>query len=428
MDRGGSSPDPGPGAQQGKMIRYILSQFRYRGGRTLGVITGIALGAALYVVLTALGGAFLRAAALPLKGVAADLVLTRPAAGAATSAEAQRTRGPRLPFGNGIFQPSDLKLIAATQGVTALSGSLEVWDFGENSYRVILGIDPSQDRVGPMVGLKAGLISGRLLQAGDGDAVVADRHFAAFFGIKPGDALRLGDRDFRVVGVAEQKQSSQAGVANLYVPLPAAEALAGVPEGAVNQVYARLSDASRTDEVLKDLSGKLGKLSAVSQQSILQVMGGVSRVTARFSAAAGLLGAIGGVALAWAALSGLMAERRREIGIMKAVGWRTRDIVRTFLSESAILSLCGGILGTAIGLALALLLAGLPTPAPSLQQPLPGLAAAPIHAASMTLPIEISPSMLAVALLLSAAGGTATGWLGARKAAGLKTAQVLRDD
>ena len=410
------------------MIRYIFSQFRYRGGRTLGVITGIALGAALYVVLSALGGAFLRAASLPLKGVAADLVLTRPAAGSATSAETQRTRGPRLPFGNGNFQPSDLKLISTTKGVAAWSGSLEVWDFGENSYTVVLGIDPTQDQVGPMVGLKQGLISGRLLQAGDGDVVVADRHFAALFSIKPGDTLRLGERDYRVVGVAEQKQSSQAGVANLYVPLPNAEALAGVPETEVNQVYARLSDASQTDEVVKGLSIKLGKISAVSQQSILQVMGGVSRVTARFSAAAGMLGALGGVALAWAALSGLMAERRREIGVMKAVGWRTRDIVRTFLSESVILSICGGILGTLIGLVLALLLAGLPTPAPSLQQPLPGLAAAPMHAASMTLPIEISPTMLAFALLISTAGGTITGWLGARKAAGLRTAAVLRNE
>jgi ABC-type antimicrobial peptide transport system permease subunit len=410
------------------MIRYILSQFRHRSGRTIGVITGIALGAALYVVLTSLGGAFLRAASLPLKGVAADLVLTRPAMGSATSAETQRTRGPRLPFGNGNFRPSDLKLLAATQGVAAWSGSLEVWDFGENSYKTILGIDPSQDQVGPMVGLKAGLIRGRLLQTGDADVVVADRHFAALFSIKPGDTVKLGDMQYRVVGVAEQKESSQAGVANLYVPLRTAEMLAGVPEGEVNQVYARLSDASRTDEIVKGLSTRLGKLSAVSQQSILQVMGGVSRVTARFSAAAGLLGALGGIALAWAALSGLMAERRREIGIMKAVGWRTGDIVNTFLSESAILSICGGILGTAIGLVLALLLAGLPTPAPSLQQAIPGLAAAPIKAASMTLPIEISPVMLAFALLISVAGGTLTGWLGARKAAGVRTAQVLRNE
>jgi putative ABC transport system permease protein len=410
------------------MIRYILSQFRYRSGRTLGVITGIALGAALYVVLTALGGAFLRAASLPLKGIAADLVLTRPAMGAATSAETQRTRGPRLPFGNGDFRPGDLKLISATQGVAAWSGSLEVWDFGDNSYKTILGIDTSQDQVGPMVGLKTGLISGRLLKQGDADVVVADRHFAALFSIKPGDTVKMGNREYRVVGVAEQKESSQAGVANLYVPLRTAETLAGVPEGEVNQVYARLSDASQTDEIVKGLTARLGKLSAVSQQSILQVMGGVSRVTARFSAAAGLLGALGGIALAWAALSGLMAERRREIGIMKAVGWRSRDIVGTFLSESAILSICGGILGTVVGLVLALLLAGLPTPAPLLQQQIPGLAAAPIKAVSMTLPIEISPAMPAFALLISVAGGTLTGWLGARKAASVRTAQVLRND
>ena len=87
-----------------------------------------------------------------------------------------------------------------------------------------------------------------------------------------------------------------------------------------------------------------------------------------------------------------------------------------------------GDLGSAIGLVLALSLAGLPTPAPSLQQPLPGLAAAPMQAASMTLPIEISPATLALALLISAAGGTVSGWLGARKAAGLRTAKVLRDD
>jgi putative ABC transport system permease protein len=312
--------------------------------------------------------------------------------------------------------------------LAAYSGALEVWDFGESSYRVLLGIDPSQDQVGPLVGLKAGLLSGRLLEPGDGEVAVADRHFAAFFGLKPGDSLQIGGKSFAVVGIAEQKQSSQAGVANLYIPLSVAEELAGLPEGEVNQVYARLSDASRSDEVMKNLSATLGSLSAVSQQSILQVMGGVSRVTARFSTLGGLLGAFGGLALAWAALSGLMAERRREIGIMKAVGWRTRDIVGTLISESAILGACGGILGIAAGFLLALFLGRLPVPIQSLQQSLPGLAAVPIPSPALTLPIEISPSIILVALLIAIAGGTMAGWLGARNAAGMGTARVLRNE
>jgi len=410
------------------MIHYILSQLRYRRSRALGAVAGVALGAALYVVLSALGDAFLHAAALPLRGVAADLLLSRPATGGATSAQEQRTRGIRLPFGDGTLEPSEAESISATPGVTASVGALEIWDFGESSYRIILGIDPSEPQVGPMVGLKAGLLSGRLLQSGEADTVVADRHFAALYGLKPGDKVRLGGKDFRVVGIAEQKQASQAGVANLYIALSEAEGLAGLSAGVVNHVYARLSDASRTEEVVGDLTARLGPLSATSQQSILQVMGGVARVTARFSAAAGLLGAVGGVALAWAALSALMAERRQEIGVMKAVGWRTRDIARTFFLESGFLSAFGAIVGTAFGLLLAVLLALLPVSVPPLQESIPGLAAAPMPTMATTLPIRLSPPALVAALLIGCAGGAVTGWVEARRAAGLRVARILRDE
>jgi putative ABC transport system permease protein len=408
--------------------RYILSQFRHRSNRAFGVILGIALGAALFVVLTSLGSAFNRAARLPLKGVAADLVITRPAAGATTNPEAQRTRGPRLPFGNDVFNAAELKPIVGVQGIAASSGALEVWDFSESNYKVVLGVDPAQSRVGPLVGLKTGLLSGRLLEAGDRDVAVADRHFAAFYSLKPGDSVQLGGKTFDIVGVAEQKQSSQAGVANLYIPLSVAEELVGVHAGDVNQIFVSLSDASQTDEVVKVLTGTLGTLSAVSQESILQVMGGVSRVTARFSMLGALLGAVGGIALAWAALSGLMAERRREIGIMKAVGWRASDIVRTFTLESTILGFLGGLLGIAVGLLLALVLAGLPVPMQSPQQTIPGLAAVPIPVSRLTLPIVISPLMLLASLAIAVGGGTMTGWIGAKLAAGMRTAQVLRDD
>ena len=69
-----------------------------------------------------------------------------------------------------------------------------------------------------------------------------------------------------------------------------------------------------------------------------------------------ILTAIGVVALAIAALgiaNALLAtvrERRREIGVMKAIGARDRDVMRTFLVEAGGLGLMGGIVGTALGI------------------------------------------------------------------------------
>jgi len=71
-----------------------------------------------------------------------------------------------------------------------------------------------------------------------------------------------------------------------------------------------------------------------------------------------ILTAIGAVALGIAALgiaNALLAavrERRREIGVMKAIGARDRDVMRTFLVEAGCLGLAGGILGTALGVAI----------------------------------------------------------------------------
>lgn len=72
-----------------------------------------------------------------------------------------------------------------------------------------------------------------------------------------------------------------------------------------------------------------------------------------------VLGGIGVIALAIAALgiaNALLAavrERRREIGVLKAVGARDRDVLRAFLIEAGVMGAVGGVTGSILGLAVA---------------------------------------------------------------------------
>ncbi|HEX2117690.1 MAG TPA: FtsX-like permease family protein, partial [Acidimicrobiales bacterium] len=54
------------------------------------------------------------------------------------------------------------------------------------------------------------------------------------------------------------------------------------------------------------------------------------------------------------ALLAAIRERRREIGVLKAIGARDRDVQRVFLFEAGVLGLVGGVVGTAGGFAAAL--------------------------------------------------------------------------
>ena len=267
------------------------------------------------------------------------------------------------------------------------------------------------------------------LEPGDEGVAVADTSYASQNRLAVGDQVTIAGKPFTLVGLVDTSRAGQLANANLYLPLADARTLAGLSSDQVDQVYLRVGSAGEVDSVVQQLTRQMGQISAITEDSLLQVMGGIGQVSARFAEVAAALGLVGGLVLAWLAMSGLVAERRQEIGLMKAVGWQSRNVARVFLMEALLLSLAGGLVGMALGRASAGLLGQIPVPQVTTQLGgnLPGLAAAAPAAARLTLQAEAGLATLAQALLAAVVGGTLAGWIGARRAASLKPAEAPRD-
>ena len=116
-----------------------------------------------------------------------------------------------------------------------------------------------------------------------------------------------------------------------------------------------------------------------------------------------VLSAVGLIALLVAALGisnamlAAVRERRREIGVLKAIGARDRDVYRTFLLEAATLGLLGGALGTFVGWMIALVVGAVVNEYLA-QQRLVG-----VH---LSLPFWVVAGVLVGSTLLALAAGT----------------------
>jgi len=406
--------------------QYLWSELRRRTGRTLSTALGVAIGVALFIALTATGTGFQEAARRPLADVGADILLTRPATGSETASTAQTTRGARLPFGISMLDLNDLEKVRQINGVDSAGGALLLWDFGATNYQTVLGVDVNQQAVGPAKA-REWVVTGRFLQANDTHMAVMDKHFAAFYSLKPGNEITISGETFQIVGIVEVQEGNQAAAANFYVPLADAQMLAHVSSDAINQIYVRVEQATMVDEIVKQSRAELGEVSATTEQSIVQVMGGIALVSQRFSGVASFVALVGGLVLTGLALSASVSERKREIGVMKAVGWTAAEVRRYFIIEGMVISMAGSLIGIALGWLTTVALGQIPIDMSVLNAAAPlDLAAVPVMSEMATLPATITIAPLLLALGAAVVGGAATSWFIARRAANLKPAEALR--
>jgi hypothetical protein len=125
-----------------------------------------------------------------------------------------------------------------------------------------------------------------------------------------------------------------------------------IPTSPYSGLFVIANGLDRVNEVRRDIT-ELGYSTSAPENLVASVQRYLRVVEI-------VLGAIGAIALVIASLgiaNALLAavrERRREIGVLKAIGARDRDVQRVFLFEAGVLGLVGGTVGTAGGFATAL--------------------------------------------------------------------------
>ncbi len=137
--------------------------------------------------------------------------------------------------------------------------------------------------------------------------------------------------------------------------LPISTVLRLSPNNTVRTVMARLEPHVSAREATEEIRGHFASLPAARQVRVMspeQVIEHMERQSRMFTL---LLGAIGSISLIVGGVGVMnvmlvsVSERRREIGIRRALGAQKKDIQWQFLIESVLLSLVGGFLGIVLG-------------------------------------------------------------------------------
>jgi len=226
-------------------------------------------------------------------------------------------------------------------------------------------------------------------------------------------------------------KSGAAGFINfddaVFIPIDTARKLYNTTNS--DMIFVRLANPSYSDSVAEKIEERFGGSGEVR---VLVPAAFLAQVETILNMLQIFLTAIASIALLVAGL-GIMnimtvsvMERTREIGVLKAIGARSRTILTMFLTEAALIGFLGGIAGVPLGYAVAQVLGRLlfkysaeVTPRRSI------ITGTQTHPLTEVSPI-LSPEWVVIAIAFAVGVSILFGWYPARKAAKLDPVKALR--
>lgn len=358
---------------------------------------GIIIGVGAVIVLTSLGNGVQKSVSGEIEGLGTNLIQVSPGSGSG---------GGGAPFGAAPASTLTLEdaekvgALDSVERVSATAGTVaQVQDASEDSEdqsssgqgqqggempggsgQAFRGVDPAYAEI-----TSVELSAGRFIE-GEKEVVLGESVAEDSLGTAAQEAVGrtvdIGGQELEVVGVSAPQEGEgfgppEGGSATSYIPVATAMEISGTEN--VGQIVAQAenSDAvGRAEDQIRstliEAHGGTEDFSIFTQEELLAAFTQVTdQLNVFLAGIAGISLVVGGIGIMNIMLVSV-TERTREIGIRKAVGAKDSDILIQFLSEALLLSLAGGLLGIAFGiaggLALPQLIADLPAAVFSLPQ------------------------------------------------------------
>jgi putative ABC transport system permease protein len=306
----------------------LKNPFRNK-SRALLAIIGIGIGIATIVVLGAITA-----------GLTTSLDDTLSAGGADFSILNKESDVTGTPYGTATLDEEWLNKINNMSGVKNVEGVyIGMVPLENKPYSLLIGIDPNNDF--NLSSMKMALTKGRMIKD-DSKEILAGKLALEDLNKSVGDEITIKDQKFKIVGVFESGDPGQDS--ELLTSIKDVQNLVD-DSGKVSIIYVYVDSGVDVETVTKEINSTYGDniTTVTSITDVEMVAESLDMVNAASLGISLLAILIGGIGIINTMIMSVY-ERTREIGVLKAVGWKSRRILGMILGESLVLTLTAGII------------------------------------------------------------------------------------
>ena len=317
-------------------IKLILKNpFRNRTRAILAII-GIAIGIATIVALGMVTGGLQEATQSTLKAGAAEISVT------------QKGSNTFISTGGTLNESyiTDLKKIDGVKdsaGILRASANISgASNFGPGGSFSVSGID--SDKLS-LVGIDS--LNGTGFSNGSTNEIILGKTSATNLNKTVGDTINLFGTDFKITGIYETGNFLQD--AGAFMSLTTLQNLTGNDQK-VSNIVIKVNENANVTQVGQSIENNYNDLTATTAaDQANRINEGLGTINTASTAISLLAIIIGGVGVINTMVMSVF-ERTREIGVLKAVGWRNRRILGMILGESIVLTLVAAVVGIIMGI------------------------------------------------------------------------------